>query len=127
MFKLPFISKLIILIFTVFVVSSFPAVNLAKAHEKTEKSAMVIQLLVTGEEGTRFRGECLVTCPEDLEQLVALEGEVPQTHKFYGQEINCSLTQITADGRLEVKVTKADNTSRSRTRGQGSTINIHIR
>lgn len=128
MFKLLSISKLIMPVFAMLVmITSFPAVNLAQEHEKPEKPTRDIQLLVTGEKGTRFQGKCVVTGPDGLKKRVELEGEVPQEHGFEGEEIHCSLIQIAADGRLEVKLTKDGNTSRSRTRSQGSTVNIRIR
>jgi len=127
MFKLLSISKLILTVFAVLMFTSFPAASLAQDHENPEKPVSNILLLITGDEGTRFQGECVINGPNGLEKTIELEGEVPQEQRFEGAEIHCSLTQITADGRLDVKLTRDGNTSRSRTRGQDSTINIRIR
>ncbi len=85
-----------------------------------------IHLAITGAGETRFVGECVLTTPSGDETL-ALEGVVPLERNLNGDAIACSITQVSAEGHLQVEVRKAGNISRSRTEGRNSTINLRVR
>lgn len=86
-----------------------------------------IRLMVKGAEKTNFEGECTVTRQDGQEKSLEFQGEVPQTFQLEGVHIHCRLTQTSEKGPLKLIITRNGSTSRTKTQGKGSTINIRTR
>lgn len=85
-----------------------------------------IHLLITGDEETRFSGQCVIAARE-RDKLHALDGAVPSEHSWQGGAISCEISQVSARGALEVVLTKDGNRTRSRTEGEGSVVRLNVR
>lgn len=104
---------------------SGPAAAALLAASAGASQAGVIELSIDGTEGSRFRGECRVGVAEQV-QVLPLEGPVPLRRHLQGDSISCTIEQLN-EGALEVVIRKGGNTSRSRSKGPNSRINLRVR
>lgn len=85
----------------------------------------MIQLEITGAEGTRFNGNATIHADGDT-LLHELDGTVPVRLTFQGEGIDLELTQ-SSEGNLSIELRKEGNRSSSRVNGQGSRVRLSVR
>lgn len=83
--------------------------------------AETFKLSITGDEGTRYAGQCRVI-RDKQEDIVDLEDELPLERSFVADGMDC---RIEAKGRLTVEI--VHDGSRSRSTTSGGVVNIHSR
>ncbi|MBS9404251.1 hypothetical protein KG088_11470 [Halomonas sp. TRM85114] len=84
----------------------------------------MIQLDITGKEGTRFNGNVTIHAGGDTQHR-QLDGSVPTRLTFQGEGIDLELTQ-NSEGNLFIEVHKGGNRSSSRVTGQGSRVRLSV-
>jgi hypothetical protein len=89
-------------------------------------AADAVDLRLTGEEGVKFEATCELT-RDGATETARLAGAVPAERRWQAEAISCRIRQTSAQGHLQVELTKGGNRTRSRTSGQGSTLSLSVR
>ena len=89
----------------------------------------VFVLRADGDPDTSFRGECRLETAQG-EQVVVIEGGVPQTREMRARGVSCRFTNLTAQSLLTIEIARdgshGSTVSRSSSRGRG-TIAVSLR
>jgi hypothetical protein len=85
-----------------------------------------VDLHLTGADGVTFEAECELT-RDGATETARFAGAVPVEKRWQAEAISCRIRQTSAEGHLQVELTKGGNRTRSRTSGQGSTLNLTVR
>lgn len=89
----------------------------------------VFVLRADGDPATSFRGECRLETAHG-EEIVVIEGGVPQTRELRGRGVSCRFTNLTAQSLLTIEIARdgghGSTISRSSSRGRG-TIAVSLR
>jgi hypothetical protein len=88
------------------------------AAKATDRS---FSLLITGAEGARYTGRCILTT-EAGEEMLELSGVVPRREELTGQGLAC---RIESTGLIAVEIAHDGNLSRSV--ANGGTVRIAVR
>lgn len=84
----------------------------------------MIQLDITGKEGTHFNGNATIHAGGNTQHR-QLEGAVPTRLTFQGEGIELELMQ-SSEGNLIIELHKGGNRSSSRVTGQGSRVRLSV-
>lgn len=89
-------------------------------------AAEAIDLRLTGDEGVHFSATCELT-RDGATETTRFSGIVPVEKHWQAEATSCRIQQTSAQGHLQVELTKGGNRTRSRTTGQGSTLSLSVR
>jgi len=93
-------------------------------NPQKQQEAQMIQLEITGEEGTQFT--YILTARHNGETLEQHKsGSVPEKSTLYGDHVHLEVTQ-TSEGSLSVELKKAGNRSTSRVANIGSRVRLTV-
>ena len=86
-------------------------------------------LRADGDPGTTFHGECRLETAHG-EEVVVVEGGVPQTHELRALGVSCRFTNLSAQSLLTIEISRGgshgSSVSRTSSRGRG-TIALSVR
>jgi hypothetical protein len=84
------------------------------------------ELHLSGAEGVAFEAACVLT-RDGASETARFAGAVPVAKHWQADAVSCRIRQTSAQGHLQVELTKGGNRTRSRTSGQGSTLDLTVR
>ena len=85
-----------------------------------------VNLRLTGADGVTFEADCELI-RDGATETARFPGAVPVEKRWQAEAISCRIRQTSAEGHLQVELTKGGNRTRSRTTGQGSTLSLSVR
>ncbi len=85
-----------------------------------------IYIQISGDEGTRFAAEWVITSADGVVNRFEHEGSIPVTYAYMGEAISGTVTQLSEGGRLLVEIRNNGNRSLSSTQGKGSVLKTTV-